>query len=86
LIDFKLTKKESIAPIKDFLESANISFPFTIEMAFRKDSRLITQEDRENLVEIINTFPSAGSLPSSFFTRPLRPLNPHYALRVGHIV
>ena len=39
--------------IRDLLESANISFSFSIEEAVRKDSRSITLEDRQYLIERI---------------------------------
>lgn len=39
--------------ISDFLETANISFQYTIETAFQKDSRFITLEDRMDLAEKI---------------------------------
>ena len=40
--------------IKDFLEKANIDFDYTIESVFKKDSRAITDNDRELLVRKIN--------------------------------
>lgn len=45
---------ESNVTIKDFLERANIGFKYTIDKAFRKDSRSITKEDRELLVRKIS--------------------------------
>lgn len=48
-----LNNNEASTSIKDFLKSANVSFEFTIDEAFKKDSRSITEEDRENLVERI---------------------------------
>lgn len=48
-IDTKNTK----VSIRDFLETANVSFPFTIEKAFKKDSRFISNDDRKYLVEKI---------------------------------
>ena len=39
--------------ISDFLETAKISFQYTIETAFQKDSRFITLEDRIDLAEKI---------------------------------
>lgn len=40
--------------IKDFLEKANIDFDYTIESVFKKDSRAVTDNDRELLVRKIN--------------------------------
>jgi L-asparaginase len=39
--------------IREFLQSANISFPYIIEKAFAKDSRFITEEDRRFLLKKI---------------------------------
>lgn len=39
--------------IEDFLKSANVSFKYTIENIFEKDSRFITHDDRKFLVERI---------------------------------
>ena len=39
--------------IEDFLKSANVSFKYTIENIFKKDSRFITLDDRNYLVERI---------------------------------
>ena len=36
--------------IRAFLDAANVSFPYTIEDVFKKDSRFITQGDHENLI------------------------------------
>jgi L-asparaginase len=41
---------ESNVSIKDFLENANVDFEYTIESVFKKDSRAITDADREQLV------------------------------------
>ena len=41
--------------ISDFLETANVSFLYTIQTAFQKDSRFITLEDRIELAEKIVT-------------------------------
>lgn len=41
--------------IREFLQSANISFPYIIEKVFAKDSRFITDEDRKFLLERIKT-------------------------------
>lgn len=54
-LDKELEKKEAAVSIKGFLESANISFQYTIEEAFKKDSRSITFDDREYLAEKIQT-------------------------------
>lgn len=40
-------------PINDFLESANVSFKYTIENILKKDSRFITLDDRKYLAERI---------------------------------
>lgn len=40
--------------INDFLENANVDFKYTIESVFKKDSRAITENDREQLVRKIN--------------------------------
>ncbi|WP_373519550.1 asparaginase domain-containing protein [Pricia sp.] len=39
--------------LEDFLSSANVSFSFTIENAFKKDSRSISPEDRKILADKI---------------------------------
>ena len=44
---------DSNITIKDFLTNANIGFDYTIENVFKKDSRSITDEDRELLVRKI---------------------------------
>jgi len=44
---------DSNISIKDFLTNANIGFDYTIENVFKKDSRSITDEDRELLVRKI---------------------------------
>jgi len=45
----------STVSISDFFESANISFRYTIDTAFQKDSRFITPEDRMELAEKVAT-------------------------------
>jgi L-asparaginase len=45
----KSIKKTSVSVV-DFLENANIDFEYTIESVFKKDSRSITDSDRELLV------------------------------------
>lgn len=45
---------KSNVSIKDFLERANVDFEYSIENAFKKDSRSITKDDRELLVSKIN--------------------------------
>lgn len=42
--------KNGNVSIKDFLETANVSFPYAIEEIFKIDSRFISQNDRKNLV------------------------------------
>lgn len=41
---------KSNVSIKDFLISANVDFEYTIESVFKKDSRAISEDDRELLV------------------------------------
>jgi L-asparaginase len=45
---------KSNVSIEDFLERANVDFEYSIENAFKKDSRSITKDDRELLVSKIN--------------------------------
>jgi len=45
--------EQSKITIREFLESANVSFPYIIEKAFAKDSRSITDEDRMFLLKKI---------------------------------
>lgn len=55
-LDYTLDKdapKNIPVQIKKFLESANISSDYSIENAFSKDSRFITEEDRRVLIERI---------------------------------
>lgn len=49
----KNEKKQSKIAIAEFLEAANISLPYIIEKAFAKDSRSITDEDRNFLLKKI---------------------------------
>ena len=44
-----------MASIQGFLKAANIACNYTIEKAFQKDSRLITDQDRFDLAEITAT-------------------------------
>jgi L-asparaginase len=44
---------ESNVGINDFLKNANVDFEYTIEGVFKKDSRAITNEDREQLASKI---------------------------------
>ena len=47
---------ETNITIKDFLDSANVDFEYTIESIFKKDSRAITENDLELLLsKIIGT-------------------------------
>ena len=41
--------------IKDFLASANVTFEYSLEEVFSKDSRFITLEDRQAIAEIIKS-------------------------------
>lgn len=52
-LDYNQKQTSTEISIRNFLESANVSFPFLIEEVFRKDSRSITLEDREYLIERI---------------------------------
>jgi len=45
--------EQSKITIQEFLDSANVSFPYIIEKAFAKDSRSITDEDRIFLLKKI---------------------------------
>ena len=51
-VDYAVKANESIngiVSIRNFLEIANVSFPFAIQEVFKKDSRFISQDDRKNL-------------------------------------
>ncbi|WP_370176417.1 asparaginase domain-containing protein [Leeuwenhoekiella palythoae] len=48
-------QKHSKITIRELIESANVSFPYIIEKAFAKDSRSITDEDRNFLLKKIKT-------------------------------
>lgn len=52
-LDSHFEKGKSKISIQDFLNIANVSFEFTIEEAFKKDSRSITLDDRKELAEQI---------------------------------
>lgn len=54
-LDYNQKQTGTKISIRDFLESANVSFSFTIEEVFQKDSRSITLEDRKYLIERIQT-------------------------------
>jgi L-asparaginase len=45
--------QENKISIEQFFKSANVSFPYSIENAFNKDSRFITEDDRQLLVDKI---------------------------------
>ena len=49
----KTEKQENQVSIEDFFLSANVSFPYKIEKTFSKDSRSITDKDRQFLAERI---------------------------------
>ncbi|QLG44738.1 asparaginase domain-containing protein [Costertonia aggregata] len=51
-LDYELKKKTQIS-IEDFFRSANVSFFYKIESAFEKDSRFISDADRDLLVDRI---------------------------------
>ena len=50
--------------LRNFLKAANVSFSFSIEEVFQKDSRSITFQDREYLVEKIQTSKASKILVS----------------------
>jgi L-asparaginase len=50
--------------LSNFLEAANVSFSFSIEEVFQKDSRFITFDDREYLAEKVQTSESSKILIS----------------------
>ncbi|MDT0691770.1 asparaginase domain-containing protein [Salegentibacter sp. F188] len=50
---------EKIISIEHFFRSANVSFPYSIENVLNKDSRFITDEDRELLVKKIKASDTA---------------------------
>ena len=56
--DYNSMENSSVGPtvsIEVFLQSANITCDYTIENAFQKDSRFITDEDRLHLAEKISS-------------------------------
>lgn len=65
--DQKVTDRE--ISIRDLLKSAKVTLPFSIEEVFQKDSRSITFEDREYLVEKIqNSKATKILIPHGTFT------------------
>ena len=46
---------QSTVSIQDFLQAANVACIYTLENAFQKDSRFITDQDRSDLAERITT-------------------------------
>ena len=52
-LDYNQKQTRTKISIRDFLESANVSFSFSIEEAFSKDSRSISLKDTEYLIERI---------------------------------
>ena len=54
-LDYDQEQSTRKISLSNFLEAANVSFSFSIEEVFQKDSRSITFEDREYLVEKIQT-------------------------------
>lgn len=52
--DGNLVNTSSVT-IASFIKTANLTFDYTIEKAFHKDSRLITIEDRELLAQVIKS-------------------------------
>ncbi len=54
--------QEGQVSIIDFLDTANVSFQYTIEEAFKKDSRLVSNRDRELLVDKIRAVDSTKIL------------------------
>ncbi|MCX2838427.1 asparaginase [Salinimicrobium sp. CDJ15-81-2] len=61
-LDYNQKQSARKISLSNFLESANVSFPFTLEEVFKKDSRFITQEDREFLAERIKATGSSKIL------------------------
>lgn len=58
-LDYDTSAISPIQPtvsIQDFLRAANIKYNYTIEKAFQKDSRFITDQDRLELAEKIAAF------------------------------
>jgi len=55
-LDYEAEKninQENKTSIEDFIRSANVSFPYVIENVLDKDSRFITDDDRELLIDKI---------------------------------
>lgn len=50
----KKRPKQTKVLIEDFFRSANVSFSYSVESVFEKDSRLITDNDRDLLVDRIS--------------------------------
>lgn len=51
----KIENQEARISIQDFFRSANVSFSYSIEKVLNKDSRSITNEDRQLLVDKIKS-------------------------------
>ncbi len=57
-LDYEAEKninQENKISIEDFMRSANVSFPYIIDNVLDKDSRFITDDDRELLIDKIKT-------------------------------
>lgn len=57
-LDYEAEKninQENRISIEDFMRSANVSFPYIIDNVLNKDSRFITDDDRELLIDKIKT-------------------------------
>lgn len=57
-LDYQAEKninQENKISIEDFMRSANVSFPYIIDNVLDKDSRFITDDDRELLIDKIKT-------------------------------
>ena len=63
-LDYNQKQSDRKISLTNFLEMANVSFSFSIEEVFQKDSRAITFEDREYLAEKIQTSKASKILVS----------------------
>jgi len=52
-LDYDQKQNTRKVSLRNFLKAANVSFPYSIEEVFRKDSRSITGKERDYLVERI---------------------------------
>ncbi|QED37188.1 asparaginase [Antarcticibacterium arcticum] len=63
-LDYDQKQSARKISISNFLKAANVSFSFSIEEVFQKDSRSITFEDRDYLAEKIQTSKASKILVS----------------------